>query len=509
MNHEYKNSGRGSQSEREARTANAIELRTQKRDGMLQKKRSTSSMGEEGSIKISVLVEKVNSSDPAEIIEGVTEFRRLLSAAKSPPIEKIVMNGLTPIFAKLTNPENPIYARMADDNAVRIIHEAAWVITNIASGTNSQTMSVIKTGVLDNLVKLLWLNNNQLQDQAVWAIGNIAGDCEKGRDAAINAGILEPFILLIEKEIAREEQNIPFLRNLSWAFGNLNRGRDPPPYIEHTEKCLPVLIKLIGIDDTDIMVDAYWALSYMCDAGIAQADMVIRTGIIKDCIDRLYAYHMLSLKGDTMQMHLKEQILSPIVRAVGNVATYEIEQCDYIINLNAIPILKELFNIPYETKKSTRIKKEICWVISNITAGTPQQVDEVIRHGFLDLLIHTIKTADTQTRTEATWAICNAAMQINEGLEYARELAECGAIGAFSKFLPWVITDAKLVVVILDAIISLLVWAENESVGGENSIANEIENCDLLENIEELQSATAFTVANRAEQIIRKYFDGQ
>ncbi|KAI5189469.1 importin subunit alpha-1/8 [Nematocida minor] len=509
MNHGYKNSGRGARSERETRASNAIELRTQKRDGMLQKKRSMASAGEEATIKISILAEQINSSDPQQIVQGVTEFRRLLSAAKCPPIDKIVMNGLTPIFTKLLSPTNPLFSEMPEETAIKIMHESCWVITNIASGNTAQTMSVVRSGALGSLVKLLHLENQVLQDQAVWAISNIAGDCEEARNAAIEAGATEPIIYLIEKEMNRDELNIPLLRNLAWAFSNLNRGRSPPPYIDHTERCLPVLLKLVNIDDIEIMSDAYWALSYMCDAGRMQADMILATGVVDDCVQKLAAYHMTAMQGDTMQLHLKEQILSPIIRTLGNIATYEESQTAYLINLNIIPILKGLFTLPYENKKATKIKKEICWVISNITAGSPAQVNEVVKNGFLEILVSTIKTADMQVRVEACWAICNATIQVIDTKSHAKEIGEAGAIVAFSKFLPSIMNDSKLVTVILDAINSLLEWAEADSVGGENIIATEIENCDLLENIEELQSATSYSVASRAEQIIRKYFEGQ
>ncbi|KAI5132503.1 importin subunit alpha-4/3 [Nematocida ausubeli] len=508
MDHGYKNSGRGARSERETRTSNAIELRTQKRDGMLQKKRSLISAGEESTSKINILVEQVNSKDPNDIIKGVTEFRRLLSAAKCPPIDTVVMNGLTPIFSKLINPDNPIYTTMPEDLAVRIMHESAWVITNIASGNTTQTMAAVKAGALPNLVKMMYIDNLMLQDQAIWGISNIAGDCEVARDFAISANAADPMVYIINKEMEKEELNIPLLRNLAWALSNMNRGRNPPPYISHTEKCLPAIIKLVGIDDTDIMVDAYWALSYMCDAGKNHADMVISTGIVADCAARLSAYYTAAIQGDTMQLHMKEQTLSPIIRILGNIATYEDEQTDYVLGLGILSTLKGLFALPFENRKAARVKKEICWLISNITAGTPEQVDEVIKHGFLEVLVNAMKTADNLVRTEACWAICNATIQVGEGTDHSKEIGEAGAIIAFSKFLPSVMNDTKLVSVILDAVKSLLSWAECESVGGDNIIAAQIESCDLLEYIEELQAATNYSIASKAEDIIRSYFEG-
>lgn len=53
-------------------------------------------------------------------------------------------------------------------------------------------------------------------------------------------------------------------------------------------------------------------------------------------------------------------------------------------------------------------KKEIIWIISNITAGTPTQIQSVIDRGFIKYLISVINTESLLLQIEATWAVCNA-----------------------------------------------------------------------------------------------------
>ncbi|KAI5181157.1 importin subunit alpha-1/8 [Nematocida sp. AWRm80] len=509
MNRSYKNSERDSTAERETRTQNAVELRSQRRYDMLQKKRTMAVSKQMNTYDISQMAEKLNSKNTHEIIEGVTEFRRLLSAVTPAPIDSIVMNGLTPVFVRLSNPYNNLFCNMSLEDTCRIMLESAWVLTNIASGNTEQTESVINAGGIECMVLLLKTPNLLLQDQAVWALGNISGDSESARDLVIKAGATEPLLDHIDNLLLDPVGNVQYLRNAAWAISNLNRGRNPLPPADHMYKCFETVSKLVNIEDPSVMGDAYWALGYICDGGEPIAANVVQTGIIDKAVARLLQFSELSRSGDQELQKLKEQALTPILRAVGNIVTYDAPLTDKIIKLGAIPLLKKIYNQASENKKGPNIKKEICWIISNITAGTPPQVDAVISEGFLEILASAIKHSDNLVKIEACWAICNASLNISKNIDQCREIFRSGAISSFASFLNTNRHSPDIIISILDCLQNLLEYGKIDSLGGENQVANEIESGSLIWQIEELQAVENTSISSRAENIIRVYFNGQ
>lgn len=79
-------------------------------------------------------------------------------------------------------------------------YEAALILTNIASGTSTQTMAVVNANAVPKLVKLLQSNDSGVADQSVWALGNIAGDGPITRDIVLKYGAVEAILELLKKK---------------------------------------------------------------------------------------------------------------------------------------------------------------------------------------------------------------------------------------------------------------------------------------------------------------------
>ena len=151
---------------RRNRAAQKVELRKQKRDEGLQKRRNLVAEDAEATAAAEVLAGGltpdagalsslgetalgfVSRNGPPDEFDGalaaVKALRKKLSLAHGPPIDEVIGLGLVPAFVTMLRHPNE-----------KMQFEAAWCLTNIASGNKDQCQAVVSHNAVPSLVALV------------------------------------------------------------------------------------------------------------------------------------------------------------------------------------------------------------------------------------------------------------------------------------------------------------------------------------------------------------------
>lgn len=196
---------------------------------------------------------------------GLVGIRKMLSIPNNPPIQDIIDAGLVSEFVKYLDHQLPEFQ-----------FEALWCLTNIASGTSDQALTVVSKGGLVKIISLMENKIQEIQDQAIWTIGNLAGDSAKIRDRIIHQKGYEKLLKLFATS-----ERPSLIKHCTWAISNFCRTKPPMEY-SLLKQCIDFIISAIYKleNDQEFLIDACWILSFMTETHKKSIQKIIDTNIL-------------------------------------------------------------------------------------------------------------------------------------------------------------------------------------------------------------------------------------
>ena len=155
-------------------------------------------------------------------------------------------------------------------------------------------------------------------------------------------------------------------------------------------------------------------------------------------------------------------------------------------------------NLLNNVKRS--IRKEACWLLSNVAAGNASQIKALMsKDAVLRQVIEAAKQDEWDVRKEAAWVIANVCTGGDSSA--VAKLVNLGALEALVSLME--VNDTNVVCTVLDATHAILNKAE---AGSQYDVL--LDSFDGVEKIENLQNHRSNDVYDKAIKIIEDFFSG-
>jgi importin subunit alpha-1 len=174
----------------------------------------------------------------------------------------------------------------------------------------------------------------------------------------------------------------------------------------------------------------------------------------------------------------------------------------YILIHKAVLDSKVLDKMPLLLSSSKNIKKDACWMLSNIAAGKISQIHAVCKKPIiLAPLVAAIKSSEWEIRKEAIWAANNIAAGGNDS--HVVSIVFFGAIEGLCENLGG--PDTDIILTVLNTLENILKVGERQGKAYDCLV----DEAGGVEKIENLQQHRCDAIYMKSRLIIEKYFHGE
>ena len=333
---------------------------------------------------------------------------RWLLSYRGRPIEQMLRLGAVPLLVGLM--------RGSESNETR--NQAAWALANIAAGTKEHARAVVEASALPVLVSAIRTTSDRvMREQAVWCLANIGFGDPDLRDAVLAAGAMEACAHVLgasngAEQLAAASRIRPDVCRLVRTLFRPNHY--PPAPLRLLTPALSLMGGVLGgrshsdsdVSSEPLLSEAMSAVRNLVDLREVEGGESAR---IQAALDA-----GLGAAATEFAQHAAESVHHPAVAVIGQILSASEQQADYMLAQGCIHVLELHLESANE-----EVRKDALFALSNLTAGSYEQVKRVMESGVLEKVLACMGGDSVDfVRHEATFAACNVVLCHASFLDY-------------------------------------------------------------------------------------------
>eukprot|EP00448_Togula_jolla_P024421 CAMPEP_0170583166 /NCGR_PEP_ID=MMETSP0224-20130122/7982_1 /TAXON_ID=285029 /ORGANISM="Togula jolla, Strain CCCM 725" /LENGTH=572 /DNA_ID=CAMNT_0010906459 /DNA_START=6 /DNA_END=1724 /DNA_ORIENTATION=- len=458
---------------------------------------------------LSTLRSCLGSGEGMRLLTTVTALRCSLASQTNPPIQEVLDLGAVDLLADLLSNSSSL---------VRL--EAAWVLTNIASGTSAQAAAVASSRCVPLLFEVIVspgvAERPELCEQCLWVLGNIAGDSDTAlRDGLLAAGIMTVLGQLFNMLPSLGwgmTQRTAVLRTLTWLMSSLCRGQPAPPIAEVDPAFDYFAQVLMGAEDAEMLTEAHWGLCYLLEGASGAEDRLRRC---RRFLEAGFA------AGDVPQPPAEHPVIAQVVRRAQSSSQSEHETSP---SASAVRLLGAIVASPGEAAAAAALasgaaralarvmadsqhpsRKDAAWALANSAASGTLAPKIVSDAEVWDAICGAVERGSDVCQ-ECAWIVANV-VKSTPALSHLDGTRMIRIMALSLRATP----DLALQSALLDACGVLLQHSSDKVVGIMGSgrvhpLATLAHECGLIDELEALQLSEREDVYQKALRLLEAWF---
>ena len=408
-------------------------------------------------------------------------LRKLLSNQQNLPIQEAIDYNGVPVLIELAKDTSELHLRL----------EATWCLANMLSGTTQQTLTLINKNVIQLFEDILEDPYEQIVEQAIWGLGNIIGDSVELRQLIVHLNILNKLIVLLQMNRSKKIQ-----KHIIWCLSNALRQKPKEEsFISMKNSVIALITAFKTYDDFEIKNDCLMGVSEYCKQNLL-------TFFTDDkFMVSLREFYQYIYTQNTDYASIQPQI-SAVHKILGNITNGDDFDTAKVIDQGYLTDLCVMMRVD-----DPMCKREICWILSNVAAGTQGQIGSLLNEpNLFDNLVGLLHNSNHEIQRESLWTICN--MTKNCSAEQLNYLIQQNIFGVFKEFMQ---KDRphKMIVLVLEAIPNMIkrsLKSEDDNPR-ESPLIEQMYESGIADIICDLQRHESDLIYEKCILILENYFD--